>query len=343
MVLLIAVLDGIIASALVTALTLRLLGRRGVFDVPNHRSSHQTPTVRGGGIGLAFGTLVALAVAASWIFRSADIALCVAGISFGAIGFADDLTNGISIRTRMVLQLVAALIVTTLIWNHHSFGVVPLALACFLALVWIISFVNASNFMDGINGISCAEGIVAGVAFGFMARNEHQYALQAAGFALAAGAIGFVPFNFPKARLFLGDVGSYFIGSWIAVMVVIGLQASIPAEAMLAPVTLYVADTGLTLARRVLRHDAWHEAHRQHTYQQLVDRGWSHTRTTGVVFIIVALSSALGSISLFGSIQARLVADVGIAILTVGYLALPSLIGHFWNDPSGPAYEASDG
>jgi len=292
---------------------------------------------------LAFGTLVALAVAASWIFGSADIALCAAGISFGAIGFADDLTSGISVRTRIVLQLVAALIVTTLIWSHHSFGVVPLVLAGLLVTVWIISFVNAFNFMDGINGISCAEGIVAGVTIGFIARYEHQYALQAAGFALAAGAIGFAPFNFPKARLFLGDVGSYFMGSWIATMSVIGLQASIPVEAMLAPVLLYVADTGLTLARRVLRHEAWHEAHRQHTYEQLVDRGWSHRQTTGLVFVVVTLSSALGSISLFDSIQARLVADVGIAVLTVGYLTLPSMIDHFWDDPSSPGYVASDG
>ena len=343
MLLLIAALCGIIASALVTALTLRLLGRRGVFDVPNHRSSHQTPTVRGGGIGLAFGTLVALAVDRSRIFGSTDVALLVAGICFGAIGFADDLISEISIKTRIVLQIVAALLVMTLIRSHYSFGVVPLVLACFLASVWIISFVNASNFMDGINGISSAEGIVAGVAIGFIARYEHQYALQAAGFALAAGAIGFAPFNFPKARLFLGDVGSYFIGSWIATMVVIGLQASIPLEAMLGPVVLYVADTGLTLTRRVLRREAWREAHRQHTYQQIVDRGWSHTRTTGLVFVVVALSSALGSISLFGSIQARLIADVGIAALTVGYLTLPSLIDHFWDDPSSPDHVASDG
>jgi len=299
--------------------------------------------VRGGGIGLAFGTLVALAVAASWIFGSADIALCVAGISFGAIGFADDLTSRISIRARMILQLVAALLVMTLIRSHHSFGVVPLVFAGFLVTVWIISFVNAFNFMDGINGISCAEGIVAGVTFGFIARYEHQYALQAAGFALAAGAIGFAPFNFPKARIFLGDVGSYFVGSWIATMVVIGLQASIPVDAMVAPVMLYVADSGLTLARRVLRHEAWHEAHRQHTYQRLVDRGLSHTQTTGLVFVVVALSSALGSISLFDSLQARLVADVGIAVLTTGYLALPSLIDHFWDDSSSPGHVVSDG
>ena len=252
MLLLIAALCGIIASALVTALTLRLLGRRGAFDVPNPRSSHQTPTVRGGGIGLAFGTLVALAIDRSRIVGSTDVALFVAGICFGAIGFADDLISGISIKTRMILQIVAALLVMTLIRSHYSLGVVPLVLVCFLASVWIISFVNASNFMDGINGISCAEGIVAGVAIGFIARYEHQYALQAAGFALAAGAIGFAPFNFPRARLFLGDVGSYFIGSWIATMVVIGLQASIPLEAMLGPVMLYVADTGLTLMGRVL-------------------------------------------------------------------------------------------
>ena len=111
-------------------------------------------------------------------------------------------------------------------------------------------------------------------------------------------------------------------------LVVIGLRGSIPAEAMIAPVALYVADTGVTLARRVHRHEAWQQAHREHTYQRLGDLGWSHTQTTGLVFALVAICSVLGSVSLLGSVPERVAADCGVGALITGYLMLPGLIEH---------------
>ena len=143
-----------------------------------------------------------------------------------------------------------------------------------------------------------------------------------------AGSIGFAPFNFPAARVFLGDIGSYFAGAWLALLVVIGLRGSVPAEAMIAPVALYLADTGVTLTRRVFRHEAWQQAHRQHTYQRLVDLEFSHIQTTSIVFVLVGLCSALGSVSLFGSVSGRVAADFGIGALIICYLSLPALIEH---------------
>jgi UDP-N-acetylmuramyl pentapeptide phosphotransferase/UDP-N-acetylglucosamine-1-phosphate transferase len=128
--------------------------------------------------------------------------------------------------------------------------------------------------------------------------------------------------------VFLGDAGSYFVGAWLAILVIIGLQGSIPPEAMVAPVALYVADTGVTLARRVRQREVWHQSHRDHTYQRLVDLGWSHTQTTGLVFGLVALCSLLGSITLLGSLAGRVTADCGIVALVIGYLVLPGLIEH---------------
>jgi UDP-N-acetylmuramyl pentapeptide phosphotransferase/UDP-N-acetylglucosamine-1-phosphate transferase len=326
--LLIAIIGGIISGLATTAVTIRVLSRRAVVDVPNQRSSHTSPTVRGGGIGLAMGTLVTLAIAHTYLTWPAGIALVIAGLGFGAIGFADDLTDAVPVRIRLALQLVAAAIVVALLWEHTSHGALRVTLVALVATFWIVSFVNAFNFMDGINGISCTEAIVAGIAFGLVARREHQLALQVAAFALVAGSIGFAPFNFPRARVFLGDVGSYFAGAWLAVLVVIGLQTPIPAAAMLAPIALYVADTGVTLARRVHRHEVWYEAHHQHTYQRLVDLGWSHTQTTALMFTLVTLCSVLGSVSLLGSVPEHVAADCGIAVLVTGYLVLPGLIAH---------------
>jgi len=163
-----------------------------------------------GGIGLATGTLVALAITHTHLLGSAEIALLIAGLGLGAIGFVDDLTGAVPVTLRLALQLAGAAVVVAVLWEHTSFGMLPVAVVGTAASIWIVSFVNAFNFMDGINGISCAETIVAGVAFGLIARHEHQVALEAAAFAIVAGAIGFAPFNFPTARVFLGDVGSYF-------------------------------------------------------------------------------------------------------------------------------------
>jgi UDP-GlcNAc:undecaprenyl-phosphate GlcNAc-1-phosphate transferase len=328
MFLLIAVACGALSGFLVTALATRVLARRTVLDVPNERSSHVRPTVRGGGIGLGTGTLVALAIAHIGLAHTSAIALIIAGLSFGAIGFADDLTSALPVTIRLVLQLVSAAAVVAVIWGHSTDSFLLAALIGTMAALWIVSFVNAFNFMDGINGISCAEAIVAGTVFGLVARHDHQTVLQAGAFALVAGSIGFAPFNFPTARVFLGDVGSYFAGAWLAVLVVVGLRGSIPAEAMIAPVALYVADTGMTLAKRVLRHEAWQQAHRQHTYQRLVALGWSHRQTTGLVLALVTLSSVFGSVSLLGSVTGRVAADCGVGALIAGYLALPSLIEH---------------
>jgi UDP-N-acetylmuramyl pentapeptide phosphotransferase/UDP-N-acetylglucosamine-1-phosphate transferase len=328
MLLLIAIIGGVISGIAATALTVWALSRRAVLDVPNERSSHTSPTIRGGGIGLAAGTLVALAIAHTDLVGSAGIALVIAGLGFGAIGFVDDLTGALPVTIRLTLQFFTAAVVVAVLWEHTSYGLLLVALVGTAATLWIVSFVNAFNFMDGINGISCTEAIVGGIAFALLARHQHQLALQAAAFALVAGSIGFAPFNFPTARVFLGDVGSYFAGAWLAVLVLIGLRGSIPADAMVSPVALYVADTGLTLARRVQRHEPWHQAHRQHTYQRLVDLGWSHTQTTELVFLLVTLCSVLGSVSLLGSVPGRVAADCGVAGLVTGYLVLPGLIEH---------------
>ena len=172
--LLIAIVGGIVAGFVATGVTIWVLSRHEMFDVPNERSSHTRPTLRGGGFGLAAGALVALAIAHTGFFGASEIAVIIAGVGFGAIGFADDLAGGLPVPLRLSLQLVAAIIVTAVVWEHTSHGVIPSALLGAVAVLWIVSFVNAFNFMDGINGISCAEAIVAGTAFGLLARHEHR-------------------------------------------------------------------------------------------------------------------------------------------------------------------------
>ena len=154
MLLLIAVGSGAVAGAIATALSIWLLGRWDVLDLPNRRSSHSKPTVRGGGIGLAIGTLVTFAIVHPNLAGSSAIALVIAGLSFGAIGLADDVTNGLSALMRLCLQLATSVAVIAILWEHDAHSILLVALVGSAATLWMVSFVNAFNFMDGINGIS---------------------------------------------------------------------------------------------------------------------------------------------------------------------------------------------
>ncbi len=152
---------------------------------------------------------------------------------------------------------------------------------------------------------------------------------------LAAAALGFAPFNFPRARVFLGDVGSSFIGAWLAAMVAMELRSGLPPEAALAPVALSLADAAWTLAWRVRRSEQWSQPHCSHAYQRLAKLGWWHTRNTGVVGALIVACSALGAVSITASLSARAAADASLAAVLADYLATPDLLSERLHDGAG--------
>lgn len=144
------------------------------------------------------------------------------------------------------------------------------------------------------------------------------------GGAIAAGAaLGFAPYNVARPRMFLGDVGSYFIGAWLAAVAVVGLRAGVAPEAEMAPLGLYLADTGATLLRRVVRGERWYLPHRDHAYQRLTDLGWSHVQASAFVLACIGACAALGAVSLGASVPARVAADVAVAGVVGAYLLTP--------------------
>jgi UDP-N-acetylmuramyl pentapeptide phosphotransferase/UDP-N-acetylglucosamine-1-phosphate transferase len=126
--------------------------------------------------------------------------------------------------------------------------------------------------------------------------------------------------------VFLGDVGSYAFGASLATLALVGLRRGIPLEAVLAPLSLYVADTGSTLVRRFRRGEAWYRPHREHVYQQLVVLGWSHVATTSMIGLITLTLGALGAVSLGGTAGLRVVADLAIVALLGAYLGSPAVL-----------------
>lgn len=312
---------GLVAAPVV----LWTLHRAAVLDVPNARSSHDVTTPRAGGLGPAVACTVAGAVSSGLSGASRSGVLFVA-VCMGLIGLIDDLRQ-LSPFLRLAGQLLVASI--AVVWLAHDLdgSAAGRVVACVAVVVWVVAYVNAFNFMDGINGLAVAQTGVAGIAWWVVGVNQNVPALAVAGLVAAAAAASFAPFNVPHASMFLGDVGSYFLGGWLAATAIVGLRAGIPPEAMLAPLTLYAADTFVTLVRRIRRHEVWYEPHRDHTYQQVVKAGWSHGRTSLVVGIVMATISALGTLSLTGSTGLRVIGDVLVIGALATYLAMPRLLG----------------
>lgn len=295
------------------------------MDVPNKRSSHSTPTPRGGGIAPVLALIAALSFAGSLESHIRATLLLTLAL-FSLIGLAEDLL-GVPILWRLLLQAGVAVALSQLLVRSPEGRSLQLMLAYLCALIFVVAYVNAFNFMDGINGLSVAQVLIAGSAWYAIGRLEGVDSFAIAGAAIAAAALGFAPFNVRNAQVFLGDVGSYALGAVLAALAILGMSEGIAPEAIVAPLTVYIADTGSTLLRRLARGDAWSEPHRDHIYQQLVRLGWSHSATTILVSLIIVLVTLLGSVSLVTvSVPTRMIADLAIVLLLSSYLASPRVV-----------------
>jgi len=304
--------------------TIALLRRRRVLDVPGGRSSHTTPTPRGGGAPIAVGLLVAAAVAVASGAVLAGLTFALAVGFFGLLGLVDDL-RGLPAVARLLFQAAGAVAVATPLVLRLSWPPLAVVVAGAAAACWLVGFVNAFNFMDGVNGISGAHALIGGVVYACLAGWRRDAFGVTAGLALAVGAAAFLPWNAVRARVFLGDVGSYSIGAALAVLAVRLIVLGVPVEAVGGPVALYLADVAWTLQRRVRRGERWLEAHRTHVYQRWCAAGWSHAEVTLLTSALTVLLSLLGVAGMLGGAAARVTADLaGLGVLAV-YLGSPGL------------------
>jgi UDP-GlcNAc:undecaprenyl-phosphate/decaprenyl-phosphate GlcNAc-1-phosphate transferase len=307
----------IVAAA--EAVTIPLLRRAAVIDVPGHRSSHTVPTPRGGGIPIAAGLLVAAGLIGGVI--AAVFAFAVA--TFGLLGFAEDL-RGLTAVRRLILQAAGGVLVAVVLVSGLAGPTARLVLLATLCAVWITGFVNVFNFMDGVNGISGAHALIAGAVYALLGWRLHDMFLVPAGAAVAAGALAFLPWNAGQAKVFLGDVGSYALGAALAFLAAYALIRGVPVEAVVGPLALYLADTAWTLQRRIRAGEPWLQPHRTHIYQRWCDAGWSHQRVTLTAAAATVLLSLFGAASLTGDPALRAAADLAGAAVVVAYLQSPA-------------------
>ncbi|MGH3764949.1 MAG: MraY family glycosyltransferase [Pseudonocardiaceae bacterium] len=302
-------------------IVIRMLRSAAVVDIPGPRSSHTVPTPRGGGIAVGLGLLVGIFVA----YNSTWWPLIAALVFFFAIGLAEDLW-GVPITARLILQLLSSAVVTFLLTLSAPVHLLPRVVLIVIAAVWITGYVNAFNFMDGINGISGAQAVIGGLAFVAIGLWYHHPSLTLVGAITAAAGLAFLPWNAGHAKVFLGDVGSYTLGAALAMLALYAVLRNVPTMAALAPLSLYVADTGWTLLRRIARKEDWLRPHRDHAYQRFCDAGWSHQQVSLLTFGVSLAVSALGVVGSSATVPVRVVATVLAAGLLVAYLAAPKLL-----------------
>jgi len=296
---------------------LRLWAERRLLAMPNERSSHTTPTPTGGGIAIALMSLLGLVIFALLTHRfDASLGFLIAGGAFVAfISWLDDLYT-MPIQVRLVVHSLSAL---CLICGAGYIHGVTLPLLASISLGWLgfvvtflctISLINAYNFMDGIDGIAGAQAVIAGLTWTWIGYCLAAPLVMALGAMVAASSLGFLGYNWPPARIFMGDVGSAFLGYSFAALVVLAAHDQ-PQLACIGLLVIwpFVFDTVFTLIRRWRQGENVFQAHRTHLYQRLVIAGHSH-RTVTLLYGGLACVGALLGLGWFHAIPGSAMAIV---------------------------------
>lgn len=244
---------------------------RQLLDQPGERRSHQVATPRGGGMAIVAALLVA-AGWACWRWPGEGARIASAAIAFGlvaGVGWWDD-HRPLSARLRLLVHVVCAAWLGLLAWQATGQWWAGALVTCMA-----VGLVNVWNFMDGINGLATTQAALAAAAYAWVLPAP----LSWAGWALVAACLGFLPFNFPRARIFLGDGGSGSLGFMLAVLFALALASGCGIWSLWLPLGTFIVDAGFTLFSRMLSGQRWWEPHAQHVYQRLARR-YGHARVT---------------------------------------------------------------
>lgn len=256
----------VLLSALLTALATRAAQALQLVDPLEPRRLHTAVTPRGGGLGialvmmLAYGFLPSADTGMGWML---GLAMAVTA----GVGLFDDIRP-----LPAGLKALGQLLGVGLVAGVLPMAGLPLLPAVIVVVIGLLASVNVWNFMDGSNGMVASQGAL--IAAGLYVLTAEPSQLM-----LAAACLGFLPFNLPRARVFLGDVGSHAIGLGIGIGLLIALRegaVSLPQAVLL--VSAFALDAGWTLALRILRREPFWRAHNQHLYQRAIRRGCSHVR-----------------------------------------------------------------
>lgn len=307
---LLLVTAGLALLVSLSVLVVRAMIARGVMDVPGTRSSHDRPTPKGGGWGVLAALLAGIAGVEATGLAGADAmplaGFGVAALLLGSVAWADDVASfGFTIK--LAAQAIAAMIVILSGFVIDRIGPWQIgALGVPLTLAWLIFAINAVNFIDGLNGLAAGCAAIVALASSLAAWSAGGAAIvPMAMLPLAAGLLGFLPYNFPNARIFMGDVGSQTVGLALAAMAgpLAGSGGPGAWGVLVMPMAMapILVDVAFTLIRRLAAGRRLVEAHRGHLYQLARRAGWSTPRVTSVHLALTAFGSGCALVAAHGA------------------------------------------
>jgi len=305
----------------------RLYALDRMLDIPNERSSHSTPTPRGGGFAIAVTTLggIALAAGLDWIPRDLATALVGGGAMIATVGWIDD-HRSLSPLTRFAVQFMSAA------WAMYWLGGLPtLRLGAFslelgiagvaLGAIGIVWAINLYNFVDGIDGLAAGEAVSTGVIGGLLLLGVANPALALVALLIAAANLGFLPLNWAPARLFMGDAGSGLLGYLFAALAIASENSGgIPLMLWVLLLGVFIFDATVTLCRRIAHGHRWHHAHHSHAYQRLVQAGRTHAQVSSMILGFNFLLAILAIVAWMQPALFIAAIIAGALLLSVAYL-----------------------
>jgi len=271
----------------------RYMLKKQILALPNHRSSHETPTPSSGGVSIVLitlsGYLAYYFVGESGTNELLLLGLCAALLIVAIVGLLDDLGRLTNFKIKLLSQIVGVTILFAcdLVVERVTLpliGSVELGLWGYLVtLVWVVGLTNAFNFMDGLDGMAGGTAVVAASCFALIAFDQGSILVFVISYVIAASVCGFLIYNFPKAQIFMGDVGSQFLGFLFAALAILALktgESSISFWVMPLLFFHFIFDTAYTFVRRLRASEVVTDAHRSHLYQLINRLGWSHPKVS---------------------------------------------------------------
>jgi UDP-N-acetylmuramyl pentapeptide phosphotransferase/UDP-N-acetylglucosamine-1-phosphate transferase len=298
------VVGAFIAAYLGVGIFIRAAPKLGALDVPNERSSHNTPTPRGGGIVVAFVIVLFFSGGLFIETGSFYLGLIASASVIAIVGWLDDLYS-IPLLPRLAVHILIAIFIVFSYGGFNGFRVPLYDFALYfgsfspiISVFWIVLMINAYNFIDGIDGMAALQGVLAGFGWLLIGINYEMTALAGFGGILAASYLAFLSYNWHPAKVFMGDAGSSFLGFSLA-MIPIMFSHDLPTQSHNIVTSSFflswpvLFDTFITRAWRIFRRTRFWEPNRDHFYQRMVIAGWKQSTVStfyGIILLGILLA-----------------------------------------------------
>jgi len=339
-----ALLLAFLISFVLTPAIASLAVTRRLFDQPGERRVHENPIPRLGGLAVFAAVGITIVPGLFVVDRFNEHWSLLAGLTLGSailfgVGLCDDI-RGVGAFVKLLAQTAAAAVVVAFGFQLDHLLLAPGVvvstgwLAVPLTIIWIVAVTNAFNLIDGLNGLATGIALIACATAALSVPHGSNPTLYIPIAALAGAALGFLPFNFPRARIFLGDSGSLSIGLILAVLLARSATAAVPQHAVVVAVPLFAfmlpfLDTLLAVVRRWLRNAPLSGADAQHIHHRLLALGLSQRRTTVFMWLIAAAFAGFGLVVAYAPpLVASWLSAIGAVVTVILVIYFTNLLGY---------------